>query len=180
MYSNLSNLTSTNEKLFNNLLNTDNELLVGISTQNPLLKDLTQAFLFRFQKSKSPYNLTLYPLSSRSNNNISGEGFLSDESTGYYDSNLDGLYDFKESTSQNKTANYQKDGYTFILNNNFKWRDYIFGLRLTLSNMSTEDLRASQPMGINKNYLSSVHTNDASFNRVFDRFDLNANNSVLD
>ncbi len=54
IFTNLSNLTSTNEQIFNNQNPGDNMLLFGISRENPFVPNLTHAVLFQFQKSQDP------------------------------------------------------------------------------------------------------------------------------
>src|ERR1035437_6566966 len=54
IYTNLSNLTSTHEQLFNNNTPGDNMFLLGVSGENPFMPNLTHAVLFSFQKSQIP------------------------------------------------------------------------------------------------------------------------------
>ena len=57
LYTNLSNLTSSQEQLFAN--SSDNEFLIGVSSQNPLMKSLWHSVLMQMQNSETPNSVEI-------------------------------------------------------------------------------------------------------------------------
>ncbi|SVE24962.1 uncharacterized protein METZ01_LOCUS477816, partial [marine metagenome] len=78
IYTNLSNLTSSQEKLFNNI--SDDEFLFGMSSENPFLNFLSHSALIRFQNSETSNSVGI-DSDLDGYTDITGNGTLIDEYT---------------------------------------------------------------------------------------------------
>ena len=114
LYTNLSNLTSSGERLFGNIA--DDEFLFGISSENPLLDILWHSALVRFQNSETSNSVGI-DSDLDGYTDITGNGTLFDEYTAYLDTDYDGLFDLKQMFSQEKSNFTTNDSYSFISNN---------------------------------------------------------------
>ena len=163
LYTNLSNLTSKQEQLFDNL--SDDEFLFGVSSRNPLLKFLWHSALVRLKNSRTP-NLVSIDSDLDGIPNISNKGNLIDEYTAYLDNTgNDGLYDIKKMFSQEKSDFTTDDSYSFILNNTLKMWRLTLGAKLSQGNATQTGNNASYPLGSGNGHLSQVNSSDPTFRR---------------
>ena len=97
LYTNLSNATSSEEKVFGN--QSDDEFLFGISAEGPLLKFLHHSLLIKFQSSE-----TSNPIQIDSDLNgyddLFGEGTISSEYNAFFGSDTNGNFDSKQTIDQ--------------------------------------------------------------------------------
>lgn len=176
LYTNLSNLTSTQEQVFNNV--SDNEFLFGISRKNPLLENLWSSVLARVQKSKTPNGVFI----DRDLNGIAddfGTGELQNEYMAYLDLNGDGLYDLRRSISQRKSSLIQTDGNAFVINNSMVFDTWTLGLKFVFGSQSVEGNTASAPLGTTRNMLVGSTYGDPSFTRSVEEFLIDSNFTSL-
>lgn len=162
LYTNLSNLTSTNEKMFDNYA--DNEFLAGLSFKNAFIENLCNSILIRFQNSKTSNHITLDPDLSGPLTPIEHYGIYSDEYTSYIDSwPYDGIYDIKTMISQTKSNFTDDNSYAFILNNTLTYNKFTIGLRLSKSHAVNDFNTSSYPLGSGQSVLSTVLSNTPDF-----------------
>jgi len=176
LYTNLSNLTSTHEQIYNGI--SDNEFLIGASRKNPLLDNLWTALLFRFQKSKAANPISI----DTDLNGVAddfGEGTLQDEYTAYLDLNGNGLYDLKRSISQLKSSTRETDGYSFVLNNSFQIGGNTIGLKIVFGDQAVEQNIASSPLGTGRGMLFGTSFLDPTFNHSVEEFLIDSNYTSL-
>lgn len=176
IYTNLSNLTSTQEQIFNNY--SDNELLIGLSRPNPLLNNLWTAALIRLQNFEYANPVTINP-DLTGWWTINGYGTLVDEYTEYRDLGTDGLYDLKRSVSQKVSNTRNVDSYSFIINNTYLLDKISLGLKLSLGNRATEATTASVSLGTGKYDMLGSSYYDPSFRRSVEEFYIDSNYSRL-
>jgi len=162
LYTNLSNLTSNQERFFDNI--SDDEFLFGVSSQNPMLKFLWHSALVRFQNSETS-NPVGIDTDLDGYTDIHGNGTLIDEYTAYMDSDYDGLFDLKHMFSQKKSNFTIDDSYSFILNNSFKLWILTMGVKLSMGNAAYTGNTASSSLGTGSNVLSGVGSDDPTFSR---------------
>ncbi|MCK5033253.1 MAG: hypothetical protein KAS18_06450 [Calditrichia bacterium] len=167
LYTNLSNLTSYNEELFNNV--SDNEFLFGISTENPFLKNLWTSALVRYQNSHFSN-----PISIDSDLNgfddIYSEGNFKDIYNAYLDTDFNGLYDTRQEISQEKTdfSMYKKNIY--VLNNTYLLSKWTLGLKIATGNTEGEGTTTSYNLGSGYGWLSGSNYGDPTFNINFNNY----------
>ncbi len=176
VYTNLSNLTSTNEKIFNN--QSDNMYFIGVSRQNPFVSNLTHSILFSFQKAKNPGSVGINSGLSGSSSDITGQGFLENMFSKYYDIGSDGLYDNRESIYQEKTFYRENSGYNFVLNNSIIISDIIFGLKVSAGDSKSGNTLNSSPFSESNYSLSGADYGDPSFQRNYTLTDINLNTTL--
>ena len=179
IYTNLSNLTSTHEQIFNNYTPGDNMFLFGISRENPLIPNLTHAVLFSFQKSQNPQPVYINPNLSNSFNYIAGSGYLENVFYNYYDVGATGTYSREEYVSQNKSSYDNLNGYKFVLNNSYAYNSLVFGLKFVASNSKQENNRNSSPLGLPVMRLSGTYPGDPSFQRDYLMLNLAQNSPIM-
>lgn len=178
LYTNLSNLTSGYEEVFNNM--TDNELLLGVSRQNPFYNKHWLSALVRFNKYKNPLYVDI-DTDLNGSNDFFGLGEIENDFTHLYDAlaPFNGLYDLRRSIYQKKSSLRKNDGYGFILNNSFLLQDFTLGIKLAIGNYSYENNNASGMFGTRRSPLMGVFGGDPSINRSVDEFYLDSNYSRL-
>ena len=117
LYTNLSNATSSEEKLFGNI--SDDEYLFGISAEGPFLNFFHHSLLIKFKKSEISNPIEIdSDLDGYSD--FYGAGSLTNEYNAYFDSSGNGIFDLKRMISQNKSNITNYNDYSFILNNSFE------------------------------------------------------------
>ena len=162
VYTNLSNLTSTNEKIFDSYA--DNEFLAGLSSKSTLIKNLLSSVLVRFQNSKTSNYISIDP--GLTGSSIGHYGSYTDEYTSYID-NLpyDGIYDVKTMISQTKSNFTEDNSYAFILNNTYISNQSTVGLRFSVGRQIIDFNTSSYPWGLGsgQNVLSKVWSNSPDF-----------------
>ncbi len=178
VYTNLSNATSGEEKLFGN--SSDDQFLFGISAEGPFLNFIHHSFLIKFQKSEIPN-----PISIDSDldgyNDSYGTGSLTNEYNAFYDSNGDGIFDLRQINSQNKSDITKNDDYSFILNNSFELWFFSMGVKLSLGDFENSGNTSSVPLGSANSILLGANMGDPTFEKSLSNFllDIGENNFVL-
>jgi len=160
LYTNLSNLTSYNEEVFNNA--SDHEFLFGATIGNPFLKNLWTSALLRYQNSHASN-----PISIDSDLNgfddIFSEGNFKDIYNAYLDTDFNGLYDVRKEIVQEKTNFTLNKKNIFVLNNAYLFNKMTFGLKATIGCFEGEGTTASNSLGSGFGLLSGSNFNDPSF-----------------
>lgn len=176
LYTNLSNLTSGQEQLFNDF--SDNEFLLGASKPNPFYNKHWIAGLARFQKSKYPNSLGI-DSDLNGLTDTYGDGELLSEFAEYLDLGTDGLYDLKRTISQKQMYVNKNSGYSFILNNSLLLRDFTVGLKLVFGNSGFERDNSSTLLGTGRSLLYGSSSFSPTFTRSVNEFYLDSNYSRL-
>ena len=170
LYTNLSNATSSEEKVFGN--QSDDEFLFGISAEGPLLKFLHHSLLIKFQSSE-----TSNPIQIDSDLNgyddLFGEGTISSEYNAFFGSDTNGNFDSKQTIDQKKSNLINNNDYSFILNNSIELWILSLGLKLTLGEFEYSSNASSVPLGSQNYILLGVNPFDPTFEKVFKSFLLN-------
>lgn len=136
LYTNLSNIVNSNEEFIAN--NSSDTFLIGYSTKNPFIENLWNAVFIEFQKTKIPHSVWI-DSDLDGNNDISGFGLLSDEFTGYYDLNGDGIYDILRQISQERSDYDEINQVEFALNNTYDTGNFIIGAKFHYSSYSSDE-----------------------------------------
>jgi len=164
LYTNLSNLTSTHEQLFENV--SDDEFLLGVSSQNPFMKFLWHSAMLRFQNSETSNSVEI-DSDFDGWTDIYGNGTLIGEYTAYLDTDYDGLYDLKKMLSQEKSDFSTDDSYSFILNNTMNMWGLTLGGKLSVGDATYTGNSASNSLGSGYGVLNYVDLDDPTFQNSF-------------
>jgi hypothetical protein len=159
LYTNLSNLTSTQEQLFAN--DSDNEFLLGMSYKIPLMI-IWQSVMVRFQNSETSNSVGI-DSNLDGYNDITGNGTLIDTYTAYIDTDYDGFYDFKHIFSQEKSDFSTDNSYSFILNNTLNLFGLTMGAKLSTGDATYTGNSASSYLGSGKGVLNDIEWNEPTF-----------------
>ena len=154
VYTNLSNATSGEEKLFGNI--SDDQFLFGISAEGPFLNFIHHSFLIKFQKSEIPNSISI-DSDLDGYNDFYGTGSLTNEYNAFYDSNEDGIFDLRQIISQNKSDIIKNDDYSFILNNSFELLVFSMGIKLSIGDLENSGNTSSVPLGSTNSVLSGKY-----------------------
>ena len=178
VYTNLSNATSGEEKLFGNI--SDDQFLFGISAEGPFLNFIHHSFLIKFQKSEIPNSISIDSDLDGYNDSY-GTGSLTNEYNAFYDSNGDGIFDLRQINSQNKSDITKNDDYSFILNNSFELWFFSMGVKLSVGDFENSGNTSSVPLGSANSVLLGVNMGDPTFEKSLSNFllDIGENNFVL-
>jgi len=178
VYTNLSNATSGEEKLFGNI--SDDQFLFGVSAEGPFLNFIHHSFLIKFQKSEIPNSISIDSDLDGYNDSY-GTGSLSNEYNAFYDSNGDGIFDLRQINSQNKSDITKNDDYSFILNNSFELWFFSMGVKLSLGDFENSGNTSSVPLGSANSVLLGANMGDPTFEKSLSNFllDIGENNFVL-
>jgi len=178
VYTNLSNATSGEEKLFGNF--SDDQFLFGISAEGPFLNFIHHSFLIKFQKSEIPNSISIDSDLDGYNDSF-GTGSLTNEYNAFYDSNGDGIFDLRQIISQNKSDITKNDDYSFILNNSFELWFFSMGVKLSLGDFENSGNTSSVPLGSANSVLLGANMGDPTFEKSLSNFllDIGENNFVL-
>jgi hypothetical protein len=136
LYTNLSNLTSSNENVFDNV--TDDTYLIGFSTKNPFVENLWNAILIKFENSKTSNYVTI-DSDLNGSNDIDGFGTLIDEYTAYEDTSGDDIYDTITMISQEVSDFTETNSFNFVLNNTYDLGSMVLGGRINFSKSCYDD-----------------------------------------
>ena len=178
VYTNLSNATSGEEKLFGNV--SDDEFLFGISAEGPFLNFMHHSLLVKFQKSE-----TSNPVEIDSDldgyNDFYGTGSLTNEYNAFYDSDEDGVFDLKQMISQNKSNITDNNNYSFILNNSFELWFFSMGLKLSVGDFKNSRNTSSVALGSINSMFLGANVDDPTFEKSLSNFlwDINEENFRL-
>ena len=178
VYTNLSNATSGEEKLFGNF--SDDQFLFGISAEGPFLNFIHHSFLIKFQKSEIPNSISIDSDLDGYNDSY-GTGSLTNEYNAFYDSNGDGIFDLRQIISQNKSDITKNDDYSFILNNSFELWFFSMGVKLSVGNFENSGNRSSVSLGSANSVLLGANVGDPTFEKSLSNFllDIGENNFAL-
>ena len=178
VYTNLSNATSGEEKLFGNI--SDDQFLFGISAEGPFLNFIHHSFLIKFQKSEIPNSISIDSDLDGYNDSY-GTGSLTNEYNAFYDSNGDGIFDLRQINSQHKSNITKNDDYSFILNNSFELWFFSMGVKLSLGDFENSGNTSSVPLGSANSVLLGANIGDPTFEKSLSNFllDIGENNFVL-
>ena len=127
-------MNSGEEVLANNSSDT---FLIGYSTKNPFIENFWNSVFIEFQKTKIPHAVWI-DSDLDGNNDISGLGLLSDEFTGSYDIDGDGIYDIIRQISQERSEYDEVNQVEFALNTTFDAGNFIIGAKLDYSSYSSD------------------------------------------
>ena len=178
VYTNLSNATSGEEKLFGNV--SDDEFLFGISAEGPFLNFMHHSLLVKFQKSE-----TSNPVEIDSDldgyNDFYGTGSLTNEYNAFYDLDEDGVFDLKQMISQNKSNITDNNNYSFILNNSFELWFFSMGLKFSVGDFKNNRNTSSVALGSMNSMLLGANVGDPTFEKSLSNFlwDINEENFRL-
>ncbi|MBL7149473.1 MAG: hypothetical protein ISS80_05315 [Candidatus Cloacimonetes bacterium] len=136
LYTNLSNLTSSNENVFDNV--TDDTYLIGFSTKNPFIENLWNAVLIKFENSKTS-NYVSIDSDLNGWDDIDGYGTLIDEYTAYEDNTGDDIYDILTTISQEVSDFSETNYFNFVLNNTYDLGSMVLGARIDFSKSCDDD-----------------------------------------
>ncbi len=166
LYTNLSNLTSGQEQILNGV--SDNEFLVGMSAQLPMLLKGWTAFLIRYQNSRFS-NPVQIDRDLDGTVDRTDEGYLKNIYNAFLDTDFDGFYDIRQTIVQEKTNLDFTKGYQIIWNNSFTMAENTVGLRLHIGHLQTEDTRSSYNLGTLRGALLGAVSGDPSFSKDYQR-----------
>ena len=178
VYTNLSNATSGEEKLFGNI--SDDQFLFGISAEGPFLNFIHHSFLIKFQKSEIPNSISIDSDLDGYNDSF-GTGSLTNEYNAFYDSNADGIFDLRQIISQNKSDITKNDDYSLILNNSFELWFFSMGVKLSVGDFESSGNTSSVPLGSANSVLLGANIGEPTFEKSLSNFllDIEENNFVL-
>jgi len=166
LYTNLSNLTSGQEQILNGV--SDNEFLVGVSAQLPLMYKLWSSFLVRYQNARSSGAVEI-DRNLDGSIDLYGSGNVKNIYNAFLDTDFDGFYDLRRTIITEKTNFDYDKGYQIIWNNSMKMAGNTLGLRLILGNLKNEHTRAAYSLGSAFGSLMGAIAGDPSFNREYKR-----------
>ncbi len=141
-FSNLTNLTSTNERLLDDI--NDDEFLLGVSLLNPWVGNLWNAFGMRMRNTENSNWINIDPdLGYGWMPSENGWGLLSYDYSAFLDTNWDGVYDQEQSIFQEVTDYDTFDDYRVFLNNTYLNSMGTFGARFFREKDVTSSDRSS-------------------------------------
>lgn len=162
LYTNLSNLTSGQERLFDDY--SDDEFLLGASSENPRWDELRHSLLYCFRNATESNGVSIdSDLDGYAD--VYGFGMLSDEYTAYFDTDYDGLYDRKRSVSQEASDVTSDDRYSFALNNTLVLDGLALGAKLALGSGTLRGNTATASLGSGSRLLGRIDPGDSSMRR---------------
>ena len=167
VYTNLSNATNGEEKLFGNF--SDDQFLFGISAEGPFLNFIHHSFLIKFQKSEIPNSISIDSDLDGYNDSY-GTGSLTNEYNAFYDSNGDGIFDLRQINSQNKSDITKNDDYSFILNNSFELWFFSMGVKLSVGDFESSGNTSSVPLGSANSVLLGSNIGNPTFEKSLSSF----------
>lgn len=169
LYTNLSNLTSQNEELFDN--QSDNEFLLGISAENPFVSNLWTSFFMGFENDEFA-NAVGIDSDLDGFEDCFGNGNLMCENTSFFWNAQENDYDQRNFLSQEKTDVDTDDSFNFMLNNTYDLDNFIFGARFMMGKDVFTDTRSNSNLGTGTGLLFGANFNDPSFSHIQDQWDL--------
>ena len=136
LYTNLSNLTSSNENVFDNI--TDDTYLIGFSGKCPFVENLWRAVLIKFENSKTAHFVEI-DSDLNGTDDIYGFGTLTDEYTAYEDTSGDDIYDTITMISQEVSDFTETNYFNFVLNHTYDLGSMVIGGRIDFSKSCYDD-----------------------------------------
>jgi len=176
-YTNLSNLTSSEEQLFND--RSDNEFLLGGSWKNRTIFDWWTSALIRFRNNETD-NPLFIDQDLNGIPDIGGEGEFRNIYSAFLDTNGDGLADIRRFVDQRKISRNEAGGHAFILNNAIGVGEgSTLGIRYIRA-VNDNNLNTSGGFyGNGSSQLIGVFPGDPSFDLEFTVTDLATNNLLF-
>jgi len=164
-YTNLSNLTSSTERLLNNVC--DNEFMLGVSLPNPWLSNLWTAFAWQMENTENSNFVVIDPDWTYGNMpQENGVGMLDYNYIAWLDTNFDGVYDQQQSIFQEVTDYNTNDSYGFTLNNSYLTDMGTFGVLIARrSQVMTGDIASAGNLGSGYGPLSQQAAGSQTFRR---------------
>lgn len=172
LYTNLSNLTSSDEEIFNDI--SDNEYLFGISGKNALVDRMWHSFLIRYEDSNTPSSYSF-------DSNLDGladffpEGFFHNLYTEFTDTDGDGLYDLRREIDQEKDGFNRRKLQNVLFNNSYVTANWTLGLRLGYQKTTNERNTSSGFYGTHFGPLIGIASGDPMTTLNFDLFSVQEN-----
>lgn len=175
-YTNLSNLTSSEEQLFND--QSDNEFLLGGSWKNHTIFDWWTSALIRFRNNETD-NPLFIDQDLNGIPDIGADGEFRNIYSAFLDTNGDGLSDIRRFVDQRKISRNEASGYSFIINNALAvGSGSTLGIRYVRS-VNDNSLNTSGGFyGNGSSQLTGVFPGDPSFDLEFTVTDLTTNNPL--
>ena len=136
LYTNLSNLTSSNENVFDNV--TDDTYLIGFSGKCPFVENLWRAVLIKFENSKTAHFVEI-DSDLNGTDDISGFGTLTSEYTAYEDTSGDDIYDILTTIYQDVSDFTEINSFNFVLNHTYDLGSVVIGGRIDFSKSCYDD-----------------------------------------
>ena len=136
LYTNLSNLVSTNEEIMAN--NSNDTFLIGYSTKSPFIENFWNSVFIEFQKTKVANPIQIDSDLDGVDDNF-GHGLLNTEFTGYYDITGDDIYDIIRQISQERSDYDEVNQVEFALNNTFDAGNFIIGAKFHYSSYTSDE-----------------------------------------
>ncbi len=136
LYTNLSNLTSSYENVFDNI--TDDTYLIGFSGKCPFVENLWRAVLIKFENSKTAHFVEI-DSDLNGTDDIYGFGTLTDEYTAYEDTSGDDIYDTITTISQEVSDFTETNYFNFVLNHTYDLGSIVIGGRIDFSKSCFDD-----------------------------------------
>lgn len=164
LYTNLSNLTSTNEEVFNAV--SDGEFLMGVSSRLPFLEQWWVSGMLQSRNTETPQWVSI---DSDLDGfwNIDGNGELEDIYTEHLDTDGDGLYNTLTTTHQTVQDFDTQNNRGFLINNTFRFDELTLGARYNRRTTEASDTRASSNLG-SGTVFNPVAPGDPSYTRELD------------
>ncbi len=169
LYTNLSNLASSNEQILNDI--SENEYLFGVSFQHPYLKTLSSALLLRFSDAQTP-NFVYIDSDLNGSQDMSGRGTLTSNYSSFDDANNDGEYDYQQNINQTFNDLDENNNLSFIFNNAYKLSENLVGLKVAYRSYEDQGIRSSASLGTGNNVLTSISSGAPTFNRTITTTDI--------
>lgn len=163
LYTNLSNLTSTNEKLMNNI--SDNEFMLGAALANPWLKNHWTSFGWRMENTENSNWINIDPdLGYGWLPNENGWGQFGYDYKAFLDTDWDGVHDQEHTISQEVTDYVTDDNSHFALNNTYLHSLGTFGFLFSRgSRVTTDDISGAAALGTGHGSLDQYFTGSQTF-----------------
>jgi len=183
LYTNLSNLTSGNEALMNDLA--DDELLIGVNKPCPLLDkipgvDNARAAVLLRKRDTEFSNPVWLDTDLDGFDDLFDTGYLRGEYTGYFDNDFDGLYDTRQGISQSRENVDTGEGGDLTLNFSFDLSRWKAGLRIFTHNDEDAATRSPAQLGSGTGALGTVGFNDPQFTRELSTYDIDQEYTTWD
>ncbi|MGH1363963.1 MAG: hypothetical protein ACRBF0_10430 [Calditrichia bacterium] len=176
LYTNLSNLTSSEEEVFNDF--SDNELLIGASWQNWTVFDWWTSVLFRYRNSKSG-NALFIDQDLNGIPDIGGSGEFRNTYNAFLDTNGDGLFDIQRLIDQRKISETANNGNALLINNAIGFKSgATLGFRYSRLKQESGFGGAGGFYGTGNSALVGTFPGDPTFNLDLTITDLLTNNVI--
>jgi hypothetical protein len=164
-YTNLSNLTSSTERLLSNV--SDGEFMFGVALPNPWVSNLWTAVGYRMRNTETSNYITFDPDWNFGNMaQETGFGMLNYTYNAFIDTDGDGDWDLEERAFQEFTDYATDDSYSFSLNNSYLTDMGTFGALINRSSqVMTGDQSSAVSLGSGSGPLGTYAAGSQTFTR---------------